>query len=304
MCFRWILWLALSCSLLAEDRATVEIQELKNIDYVGNANPRQMLDVIVPRDQATVKRPLIVFIHGGAWLGGEKENGTEIVQHLAKTGNYVTATINYRLSQEAIWPAQIHDCKAAIRFLRGNADKYGIDPDRIGVMGISAGGHLSSMLGTCDHPALEGNEGAFTAQKSSVQCVVNFFGPSNFQTFFGEGVPFLSKWRNYEGLRVLGKTDDEVQKNSIQASPVTWVSKGDAPFLTAHGTKDEIVPYTQAVELDEKLKKAGVESYLITVREGGHGFYSDDLNDRISRFLGRHLRDQPSQISTEPIQLR
>lgn len=279
--------------------APAGIDQLKNIDYVGNNNPRQTLDLLVPKDHATKKRPLVVFIHGGAWNSGKKEDGLPVIRAISSTGDYVTATLNYRLSQEAPWPAQIHDCKAAIRFLRGKAEEYGIDAGNIGIMGISAGGHLVSMLGTCGTTAtLEGDLGAFPKQSSQVQCVVNFFGPTNFLTMSGDAI------RPNPITALLGGIGPELRDKAKDASPVTWVTDKSAPFFTAHGTEDTLVPYSQAKEIHGALVKAGVESHLITMQGAGHGFSSDDLNHRIRQFLDNHLRQQHGTISKEPIKVQ
>lgn len=275
------------------------VEQLKNVDYVGNNNPRQTLDLLVPKDHATKKRPLVVFIHGGAWNSGKKEDGLPFIRAITSTGDYVTATLNYRLSQEAPWPAQIHDCKAAIRFLRGKADEYGIDAGNVGIMGISAGGHLVSMLGTCGTTAaLEGDLGPFPKQSSQVQCVVNFFGPTNFLTMSGDAI------RPNPITALLGGIGPELRDKAKEASPVTWVTDKSAPFFTAHGTQDTLVPYSQAEEIHNALVKARVESHLITMQGAGHGFASDDLNQRIRQFLDNHLRHQHGVISDEPIKVQ
>jgi acetyl esterase/lipase len=279
--------------------STAEVDQVRDIDYVGANNPRQTLDLLLPKDHATRKRPLVVFIHGGAWNSGKKEDGLSVIRALASTGDYVTATLNYRLSQEAPWPAQIHDCKAAIRFLRGKADEYGIDAGNIGIMGISAGGHLVSMLGTCGTAdSLEGDLGAFPKQSSQVQCVVNFFGPTNFLSFTGDPN------RPNAITALLGGPGPQLMEKAREASPVTWVTDKSAPFFTAHGTKDTLVPYSQAEEIHSALTKAGVESHLITMEGAGHGFSSGDLNQRIRQFLDNHLRQQHGAISDEPIKVQ
>jgi acetyl esterase/lipase len=226
-----------------------------------------------------------------------------IIKAIAATGDYVAATINYRFSDEAIWPAQIFDCKAAIRFLRGKADEYGIDPDHIGVMGASAGGQLVCVLGTCNDPAMEGSLGDFPKVESRVQCVVNFFGPTDFMTFFGKDVSIESVRGKNTAMRVLGDTDEVIRENARTASAVTWISKDDAPFLTAHGTKDNLVSFAQAEELDAALRKSGVESHLIAMEGAGHGFSNAELNERIGRFLNLHLKGEPGEISSAPIQV-
>lgn len=285
--------------------AAAGVDLLSNVDYVGKGNPRQQLDILVPKDRATKKRPLVVFIHGGGWLAGSKTDGMGVIRTIAASGDYVAASINYRLTQEAGWPAQIFDCKAAIRFLRGNADKYGIDPDHIGVMGMSAGGHLVSVLGTSGGvSSLEGDLGSFPKESSRVQCVVNFFGPSNFLTFYGPDTT-TAKIRDANMIgALLGKEEEEVLVNAKSASPVTWITKDDAPFFTAHGTKDDLVPYAQAEEINESLGKAGVETHLIEMTGAGHGFASEDLNARIKLFLDKHLRGQKAEIVETPIRIQ
>src|SRR5262249_2482548 len=150
------------------------------IPYAGTQNPRQTLDLLLPKVPKGGKPlPLIVNIHGGAFRAGDKSMGVREIADLVDAGDYVAATINYRLSGESTWPAQIHDCKAAIRWLRANAAKYGIAPDRIGVIGASAGGHLAAMLGTSGGiAALEGDVGTHAGVSSRVKCVVDQFGPS------------------------------------------------------------------------------------------------------------------------------
>lgn len=279
--------------------AAAKAELIKDVDYVGKGNPRQSVDLLVPADHATKRRPLVVFIHGGAWNSGSKADGTEVIRALSATGDYVTATISYRLSTEAVWPAQIHDCKAAIRFLRSKADAYGIDPDHIGVIGVSAGGHLVGMLGTSGgNPGLEGTLGDFPKADSRVQCVVNFFGPTDFLTMGGDGA------KSNAITQLLGGLGPGLKDKAKEASPVTWITRTSVPFFTAHGTEDPLVPYGQAEELDTALKKAGVESHLIKMVGGGHGFASDDLNQRIYQFLANQLCGEKGKIADEPIVLK
>jgi acetyl esterase/lipase len=288
-----------------DSKAVVETTHLKDIDYVGAGNPRQKLDLMVAKDHAKKKRPLVVFIHGGGWLSGRKEDGMDIVRLLAATGDYAAASINYRLSQEAIWPAQIHDCKAAIRFLRGKADEYGIDADHIGVFGLSAGGQLVSVLGTGnDEPLLEGKLGKFAKVSSRVQCVVNFFGPTDFLTYYGSDTTMNRLSRANMISQFLGTKEEIIRENARQASAVTWVSKDDAPFFTAHGTDDTLVPLSQAEKIHAALGTAKVESHLIVMKGAGHGFVNAELNNRIRTFLDKHLRGLPGSISDEPIAVR
>ncbi|MFC7338356.1 alpha/beta hydrolase fold domain-containing protein [Haloferula chungangensis] len=278
---------------------------LKNLDYAGNGNVRQTLDVYLPESPSNKKVPLVIYIHGGGWMSGDKSHGRSIAELITSTGDYAAASINYRLSQHALWPAQIHDCKAAVRYLRANAEKYGIDPERIAVMGHSAGGHLAAMLGTTNKErSLEGKVGPYPSQSSEVQCVVNFFGPTDFETFFGKDIDLAKLSRENMAIRLLGQNEEEIRKNARLASPIHWISKDDAPVFTSHGTADRLVPFAQAEELDAALKEAGVESHLVAMQGAGHGFSSDELNQRIKSFLDLHLRQIPGKISDAPISAR
>jgi acetyl esterase/lipase len=272
---------------------------IRNIDYVGAGNPRQTLDLIAPGAKPARKLPLVVFVHGGGWNSGNKSDGLPLIRLISASGDYAAATINYRLSPEATWPAQIFDCKAAIRFLRGKADDYGLDPANIGIIGMSAGGHLVSMLGSSGGiTSLEGNLGPFPKQSSKVQCVVNFFGPTDFLTMPGDPT------QPNPVSALLGGVGPDLREKARLASPVTWITKTAAPFLTAHGTRDPLVPYSQAEEIHAALRKAGVESHLIAMKGAGHGFANNALNLRIRQFLDNHLRQQSARISSEPIEIQ
>jgi acetyl esterase/lipase len=273
------------------------------IPYADTENPRQRLNLYLPKKRESDKPlPVIVFIHGGGWKGGEKTGGINSVGRYVTSGHYAGVSVGYRLTNEAQWPAQIHDCKAAIRWIKGNAKELGLDASKIAVWGTSAGGHLVSFLGTSgDVKSLEGSLGKFTDLDSKVACVVNFFGPENFLTMVNQKSTVDRTTPDYpEALLIGGRVQDKPEA-AKEASPFTHISAGDAPFLTAHGTEDPLVPYEQATELDAALKKAGVESLLITMTNGGHGFRSAELDQRIEKFFAKHLRGIPAEISTEAI---
>lgn len=262
----------------------------RDIDYVGAGNPRQMLDLYLPAKPASKKLPVVVFIHGGAWRAGNKAGGARWLEPLVATGKFAGASIHYRLTDEAKWPAQIHDCKAAIRWLRGKAGELGLDPDRIAVWGSSAGGHLVSMLGTSGGVAgLEGDLGPFPKLSSRVTCVVNFFGPENFLTMVDQKSDIERRGNRYPEALLVGGDVRELAEQARDASPVTWVTPDDAPFLTAHGTEDSTVPFAQGEEIHAALGKAGVSSILIPMQGAGHGFDHPELRERILRFLSHHL---------------
>jgi acetyl esterase/lipase len=281
---------------------SVEVR--KNLDYAGNGNPRQMLDLVLPKERAgDGKLPLIVFVHGGGWRSGSKEGTIRRLLPFVESGEYAGATLNYRLTGESSWPSQIHDCKAAIRYLRGNAEKFGIDPEKIAVWGSSAGGHLVSMLGTSGEvKELEGELGDFDDQSSRVTCVVNYFGPENFLTMVRQKSDIdRSRDRQYPEALLLGGPVQDIEEAARQASPVTWVSKDDPPFLTAHGTEDPVVPFAQGEEIHAALQKVGVESHLIRVEGAGHGFAAPEVEQRVKAFLAKHLLDRDAGISAAPV---
>ena len=209
--------------------------------------------------------PAIVYIHGGGWLKGSQK-GPRIAQ-FAKSG-YFVASIEYRLSNEAKWPAQIEDCKLGVRWLRANASLYHVDPNRIAVWGDSAGGHLAACIGTMgDEKEFEGN-GGYPGVSSAVQAVVDFYGPTDLTVPASESTPKLTQLT--EGL--LGKTLAQDPTLWKQCSPITYVKAGDPPFLIAHGNSDILVPVAQSVRLDAALAKAGVPHQLIIVKNAGHVF--------------------------------
>lgn len=275
------------------------MQAIRDIPYADNDNRRQALDLYLPKQPTEGKPlPVIVWIHGGAWLAGDRASGFGQLRTFVQSGDYAGVSVGYRLTDEASWPAQIDDCKAAIRWIRGNAKKYNLDPDRIGVWGSSAGGHLVAMLGTSGGvESLEGKLGSFADQSSRVTCVVDFFGPAELLTM-GDSPSSLdhNAARSPESLLV-GGTLQETKEVAKNASPVTYVSKDDPPFLIVHGDKDMTVPYDQSVRFNELLKQATVDTTLITIEGAGHGgFASRTLNDRVRAFFDKHLRDLPAEI--------
>lgn len=269
------------------------VEVRRDLDYVGGGNPRQTLDLVQPVGKGDEALPLVVFVHGGGWRTGSKEGGMSRLLPLVKSGHYAGATLNYRLTGEAPWPAQIHDCKAAIRYLRGRAAEFGIDPEKIAIWGTSAGGHLVSMLGTSGGvEALEGDLGEFDDESSRVSCVVNYFGPVNFLTMVEQKSTIdRSRGRKYPEALLLGGPVQDLTEAARQASPVTWISKDDPPVLTAHGTKDPIVPFAQGEEFHRELTKAGVASHLLPVEGAGHGFRAPEVEEKVKAFLARHLRE-------------
>ena len=261
-----------------------------DIQYANPDNHPQYLDIYVPKE-AKEKLPVIVAIHGGGWTGGDKRG--PFVVPLVKDG-YAIVSINYRLSQVAKFPAQIQDCKAAIRWVRANADKYHFDADHIGVWGDSAGGHLVALVGTtADNKELEGDEGNLK-YSSRVQAVCDFYGPSDFLTINDQAPPDTAIHHNApdspEAKLIDGPIPDNKDK-AAKASPVHYVTKDAAPFLIMHGDNDRLVPLAQSEEFADALKKAGVEVTLHVVKGTGHGFpRHPELLPIVRTFFDKHLK--------------
>jgi acetyl esterase/lipase len=261
---------------------------LRDLEYVKGGHERQRLDLYLP-EKADRPLPLIVWIHGGAWLAGNKDGGGPPLPYAGK--GYAVASINYRLSQHAKFPAQIEDCKAAIRWLRANAKKYQLDPDRFAVWGASAGGHLVALLGTSgDVKDLEG-DGGNLEQSSRVQAVVDWFGPTDMTKMGGRhDAPESPE------SKLLGGPVQDNKDKAARANPITYVSKDDPPFLIMHGDEDKTVPFSQSELLAEALKNAGVEVTLTRIEGAGHGgreFSSEANRKIIAEFLDRHLKNAP-----------
>jgi acetyl esterase/lipase len=275
-----------------------------DIPYADDDNPRHRLDLFLPKKPTNdAPLPVVVFIHGGGWMGGDKGRAGGHVLPSVASGNYAGASIGYRLSGEAQWPAQIHDCKAAIRWLKANAKTYNLDPDHIAVWGSSAGGHLVSMLGlTNGREDMEGEVGKNLDQNSRVACVLDWYGPANMVTMnTPPGRIDHSAADSPEG-RLLGGAIADVPEKARHASPVTHVTADAPPFLIAHGDEDGTVPFGQSVELVEAMRKAGVdpEPIFLQFEGGGHGkgIAGPELTKIVSAFLDMHLRGQESELKS------
>jgi len=267
---------------------------LRDLEYVPGGHERQKLDLYLPvKGEDSAPLPLVVWVHGGAWLGGNKNNCPPA--QLLKYG-FAAASINYRLSQHAIFPAQIEDCKAAIRFLRANAGRYNIDPNHIGVWGASAGGHLVALLGTTGD-VNDFDKGPNPQFSSNVQAVCDFFGPtdftkmSDFESIMNHDAPEAPE------AKLIGGPVQDNKEACKRANPITYISKDDPPFLICHGDKDNLVPHNQSVLLDEALKKAGVDVTFHTVEGGGHGFRNPEVHKLVFEFFTKHLKEAGKKSS-------
>lgn len=278
----------IACSALAVAAPPVPetVTWEEGIEYSSPGGKPLALNLARPK-QGSGPFPAVICIHGGGFRAGTRDGYDGLCVRLAERG-YVAATITYRLAPEHRFPAAVHDTKAAVRWLRAEATRYGVDPARIGVTGGSAGGHLAQFLGVTAHvPRFEG-EGGNAGESSAVACVVNVYGPSDFTKSYGKSVDaheVLPLW--------FGGNLDTHRDLHVIGSPLSWVTPDAAPTLCIHGTEDAYVAHEQAVWLVDKLKAATVEAELLTLEGAGHGFKGADAeraDAALFEFFDRHLK--------------
>jgi acetyl esterase/lipase len=263
------------------------MQSFHDLAYVTDGHFRQKLDLFLPDEEKTF--PLIIWVHGGAFRMGDKADHVPL-EYLDE--GYAVASINYRLSQHAIFPAQIEDVKAAVRWLRANAEKYRLDPSRFGAWGPSAGGHLVAMLG------FTGKSNTFDVGEnleisSQVQVVVDHFGPTDFLQMDQQRLPegMVHDIPDSPESELVGGSIQENRERVAQANPINYVSRAAPPFLIVHGDHDPLVPYQQSVLLNNALVAQGVPVAFYTVVGEGHGNFQDPNVAKITKkFLDRNLR--------------
>ncbi len=270
-------------------QAPADAKILKDIEYANVSGKSLKLDLYLPKSQASSPKPaLLVWIHGGGWRGGNKE-ATPITFLVGK--GYALASISYRLSDVATFPAQIHDCKGAIRWLRAHAGEYGYDATKIGISGGSAGGHLVALLGTtAEVKELEGETGANTDQSSRVQAVVDYFGPTDFPRLAEQGHP---EFTTSLSALMLGTPISSGKKQAELASPLYHVTKDDAPVLIIQGTKDPLVFVPQSRAFHDAYQKLSLESHLEIIEGGAHGgpqFWDETRMAMIEKFFDKHIK--------------
>jgi acetyl esterase/lipase len=262
---------------------------IKDISYASVDGRNLKLDLYMP---TTVKNPyLVVWVHGGAWHSGTKDNPPD---NLLKSG-YAMASVEYRLSTEARFPAMVFDIKAAIRFLRAQAEHYGYRKDKITIWGSSAGGHLAALVGTTNgNPELEGKLGKYLNESSSVQAIIDFYGPTDFLTILVQSTPHGISVRAPALALLLGRPVEQVPDLAKLASPVYQIDKSDSPILIMHGDQDNQVPVNQAIELKEAYDEKGLDATLIFVRGAGHAdplFLTEKYMNIVKKFLKQVLNN-------------
>lgn len=272
----------------AAQQAPEGVRVLRDLEYAKVNGKSLRLDAFLPAGAAK-PLPVIVWIHGGGWRAGSKERCPAIP--LSGAG-YAVFSIDYRLTDVAAFPAQIHDCKGAIRWIRAHAREYNLDPKRIGVWGSSAGGHLVALLGTSgDVKELEGEVGGNLDQSSRVQAVCDFCGPTLLTgAALTPGDPRASQDGPEAVRKLLGGPLSENRDKARLASPVQHVTKDDPPFLIVHGAKDPLVPVRQAELLHEALKKAEVAVTYRLDPNAGHGLGSPENIRLAKQFFDAQLR--------------
>jgi acetyl esterase/lipase len=284
-------------------KANTDHIERKWLDIAyASVSEAQKLDIYLP-DKGDGPFPVILNIHGGGWIGGDKAYKQVLSMLEGLKRGYAVVAINYRLSGEAIWPAQINDCKAAIRWVRANADQYKLDPGKIAAWGGSAGGHLSALVGTSgDVKALEDLTQGNPEESSRIQAVVDWYGPTDFlkmdDHLKASGVknPMKHSTPDSPESKLIGRNLEDAPELVIEANPDTYVSADDPPFLIQHGLEDNLVPYQGSVLLARKLgdvlghEKVSLELFPDT-GHGGPAFGSEENLEKVYRFLDKHLKE-------------
>lgn len=265
----------LSALLCVPSNAFAAVPTYANVPY-ADLSERNILDIYVPK-KAKGPRPAVVFIHGGGWSFGDKSMVAPYADDLLARG-FIVVSINYRYTNQEVFPANIHDCKGVIRFLRANAAQYSINPDRIGVFGESAGAHLAALLATSHgNETLEGTVGGNLEHSSRIQACGDFYGPTDFFAWIGENpeaVGQLNVFFGFNVLQVYENKDDPAYADQVaivnSANPITYVSPDDASFHIGHGDKDFTVPLSQSLLLQAALQAANVNVQLQIAPGAGH----------------------------------
>ena len=261
------------------------LEQHKDLVYARIDGKSLALDLYLPT--GVQAPPLLVWVHGGAWTTGSKAS----VPPVFLANGFAVASVDFRQSTEARFPAQVHDIKAAIRYLRANAPAYGYRADKIAIAGDSSGGHLAALVGvTNDHRELEGTVGDNPKQSSSIQAIVSYYGASDLRTILAQSTPFGLNMRRPALERLLGALPDQVPELAALASPVSHVDAQDPPLMLLHGDQDPQMPINQAHELRGAYEKLGLDVTFVVVHGAGHGgavFYSPSYLKPVLEFLTR-----------------
>jgi len=274
----------------------------ENINYAGDTLISHRMDIYLPKISKT-KYPAIVLVYGSAFFGNDmKDKAYETLGAPLLDNGFAVVTVNHRSSRDAIFPAQIQDIKAAVRFIKANGNKYQIDTTFVGITGYSSGGHLSAMMGTSGSIKLktinsktaqiEGDLGNFTSYSSSVNAVVDWFGPTDFQSMDSCGSTMVhNAIDSPESILIGGPIQDNADLCAL-ANPISYIDRDDPPFLIIHGDADPLVPHCQSEMLFKGLQESGVPSQFVLVPEGGHGpgIFEEEYFELMINFFLKELK--------------
>ncbi len=275
------------------------VRAVRDIEYTQTPQGSLVLDVYIPEKATDKPFPVVIYFFGGGWQVGNKNQVGQMNElSLAKNG-YAVVSINYRKSHVDTFPAQIHDCKAAVRWIRKHAEQYNLDPNKIGAMGGSAGGHLSALLGTSgDDVLIEGDVPVGDEQYAGpIQAVVNLFGPTDMAQIEAQRLPLgmhVAMKKGQPVFNLFGGLVEDSPDLVQQANPISYIKPGMPPFLIIHGEQDRIIPIGQSEILHEALQSSGNTSELIRLKGKGHlsisAFKSEPVFSRIRDFFDLHLK--------------
>jgi acetyl esterase/lipase len=279
--------LLVACSAFAQSYTTID-----SLEYARVGGKSMLVDLHIPDGRGPF--PVILYLHSGAWISGDRTGGKALGQ--AERG-YVVASIDYPLAPEFVWPTQIEACKAAVRWLRANAARFHLDPDRIGVWGSSSGGHLAAVLGTSGGEAsLEGMSLGNLQFSSRVKAVVDYYGATDLLKIEEQKLPCIPLDGNAPYMPpslLMGCPIQQCKEKTATANPITYITPDDPPFLIMHGMLDCLVPFQQSVILHQALEAKGVDSTLILIPNGDHAgraFNEPKYQKITSDWLDKHLR--------------
>ncbi len=268
-----------------------EVKALPDVTFATPGGIPVKLDAFLVKSEKPT--PVLIFIHGGGWMEGDKRGVPGPLKSQLLDAGISVVSINYRLSRQAPYPAQVDDCTRAVQFVRSKAKEWNINPDRVGLMGPSAGGHLSLWVGLHDDRKKPDSPDPVERESSRVRCIVNYFGPTDFR---------LLRWLEHRHPAYMllfgqepGKPADKIPQSLIEAaSPITYVSSDDPPVFTAHGAADIIVPQKHALLLVEKLKEKGIETETYFLEGGDHVLSNrkpdwPDFGAATINFIKKHL---------------
>jgi len=288
-----------AAALLAQHAAAAEtITKIADIEYARAADQSLKLDLYQLEGESGA--PLLVWVHGGRWEVGSKDPMP--LDALVERG-FAVASLDFRPASAARFPGQIHDIKAAVRYLRAEAERYGYDATRIAILGASSGAHLAALVGTTNgHPELEGMLGEHRHTSSDVQAIVSYFGASNLTTILAQSTPFGLGVRTPALKTLLGALPQDDDKIARLASPVFQVDASDPPLLLLHGDQDPQMPINQSHELEGAYRALGLDATLIVVHGAGHGgdqFFDEQRTELVAQFLDAHLRRELTSESAQ-----